>query len=199
MSIEPSALHFDPTKFSYNYDSYSLSDELLSTQFPSTFAPNPIPPTADFTQLQPQQRRLSITSSFSSSGASLSPILKPSTAMPEPTYDDPTAELAHRARQFAGVMLAVPMHGHAPGCSTLPFLTPYLLTPQPHPQLPTLYNPNSLFPAFPALPPSRKSLWITPLRLPRNCQQREVSGKHSPHIEPRHHPLRIPRRPTSIR
>ena len=69
--------------------------------------------TADFTQLQPQQRRLSITFSSSSSGASLSPILEPNTAVPEPTYDDPTAELAHCARQSAGVMLAVPMHGHA--------------------------------------------------------------------------------------
>jgi hypothetical protein len=132
MSIEPSALHFDPMKFnlnsSYPYDSYS--NDLLAPQFPFTFHSvyNPSLSSSDSSpQLSTQgRRRLSITSSSSSSGASLSSV-SDSISTPEVPADraqtdagnqppsqtnDPMAELAERVRQSAGVMLALPMAAH---------------------------------------------------------------------------------------
>jgi len=160
MSIEPSALQFDPTIFSYNCNSYSLSNELLSTQFPSTFTLNPIPPIADFTQLQPQQWRLSITSSSSSSGASLSPILEPSTAMPEHTYSRTRTPCTPICRGYACSPHAwtrpptsLPKNSHYQ--YVLPFYFShhtYLLHSLTHSFQPYT-NPNSQFPAIPALPP----------------------------------------------
>lgn len=112
MSIDPNALHFDPMKFStYDADSHLLSNELLSAHFPFTFQPNL---GNDFSQ---PTRRLSVTSSSSSSGASLSPVMEPMSS-PVVSYNDPAAELAQRVRQTAGVMLAVPMGAHIQGNTT---------------------------------------------------------------------------------
>jgi hypothetical protein len=138
MSIEPSALHFDPTKFNiYPYDLHSppYSNDLFAPQFPFTFQ-SPYSTSLSSSDSSPQlstqgRRRLSITSSSSSSGASLSSV-SDSNSAPEialPAYpadhadnatedqppmhtDDPMAELAERVRQSAGVMLALPMAAH---------------------------------------------------------------------------------------
>ncbi|THH00729.1 hypothetical protein EW026_g1858 [Hermanssonia centrifuga] len=120
MAVDPSALHFNTSIFTQP----TLSDhgylmgmheqptsELLSTSvFPygsNAWAPHMEPATG---------RRLSITSSSSSSGASFSPILEPQSAVsssPSSEYglsdSDPASELAQRVRQAAGVTLAVPV------------------------------------------------------------------------------------------
>jgi hypothetical protein len=136
MSIEPSALHFDPMKFTnYSYgDPTAYSNELLSAQFPFTFQTAYSNSELSSSNASPQlsaesRRRLSITSS-SSSGASFSPapesVPSPSAAVPTYSTDmsqafipvtsayanDPVAELAERVRQSAGVMLALPMSAH---------------------------------------------------------------------------------------
>ncbi|KAF8191166.1 hypothetical protein BJ912DRAFT_1041728 [Pholiota molesta] len=132
MSIEPSALHYDPLKFNFSYDDQfsALSSELLSGQFPFGFqsALSGSDFSGSSSDSSTKERRLSITSSSSSSGASLSPVPEslPSphasytTDTPlkeEPTQPslDPAAELAQRVRQSAGVMLAVPMNAQLQG------------------------------------------------------------------------------------
>lgn len=139
MGIDPSSLQFNPSGLTFAYDD---QNPVSSTNFGDPF------PTFSF-QCQPQlvqgseastspqsytkKRRLSVTSSSSSSGASLSPM--PDTAPSPPSgytsdntstkeepsttndaqklSNDPAVELAHRVRQTAGVMLAVPMNGFA--------------------------------------------------------------------------------------
>ncbi|EDR04636.1 uncharacterized protein LACBIDRAFT_304339 [Laccaria bicolor S238N-H82] len=140
MVIEPSALHYDPMKFNQQlcYDDpsvYNMSNEFLASQFPFTFqsafdgnissASSSASP-----ELFHKERRLSITSSSSSSGASLSPVPESTSSLvlgytsdssqpqtkqesvcgdePLSFNEDPAAELAHRVRQSAGVLLAVP-------------------------------------------------------------------------------------------
>lgn len=147
MSIEPSALHYDPMKFNFSYDDQfsALSSELLSGQFPFGF--QSALSASDFSgsssDSSTKERRLSITSSSSSSGASLSPVPE-SLPSPHASYStdtplkeepsqpslDPAAELAQRVRQSAGVMLAVPMNAqlqgmgiHVPGMVTFSFQT----------------------------------------------------------------------------
>ncbi|RDB30417.1 hypothetical protein Hypma_007232 [Hypsizygus marmoreus] len=135
ISIEPSALHFNPIKYNinanYSYDGVipSYTDDLLTTQFPFTFqSPYDSTTSSNGSPLLSAlgHRRLSITSSSSSSGASLSPV--PESAPSPPTVrdavdfttaitmdtkpifsNDPAAELAERVRRSAGVMLALPM------------------------------------------------------------------------------------------
>ncbi|KAG5643700.1 hypothetical protein DXG03_009749 [Asterophora parasitica] len=139
IAIEPSVLHFNPMKYNNNcsYDPHtpSYADDLLAAQFPFTFQPqhDPNPPPSDassYLSAQSSQRRLSITSTASSSGASLSPapesVPSPVTAKQQtefthsfPSFSnraasnivatDPASELAERVRQSAGVMLALPM------------------------------------------------------------------------------------------
>jgi hypothetical protein len=114
MSIDPSALHFD-----YQHD---LSQQLLSVGYPFTFTPHePSYNNDPFFGLKP--RRLSITSSSSSSGASLSPVMEPSipasvlsssSGTGTPNTLDPAEQLAERVRQSAGVMLAVPGNVRGP-------------------------------------------------------------------------------------
>lgn len=140
MAVEPSALHFDPTKFNINQDyPYDLqlssySNDLLAPQFPFAFEAsyNPSLSTSGSSpQLFSQSpRRLSITSSSSSSGASLSSVSDstptseasvststdtqnaPAEDQPIKHADDPMAELGERVRQSAGVLLALPMAAH---------------------------------------------------------------------------------------
>jgi hypothetical protein len=139
MAIEPSALHHFPgSGMNFSYDD-QFNAELLSTQFPFMFqfgaSGDPTSSSAS-PQSFTKERRLSVTSSSSSSGASLSPVPE-SLASPVPGYasdtvppkeeptqqselasvyaNDPAAELAQRVRQSAGVMLAVPMNAQLQG------------------------------------------------------------------------------------
>lgn len=133
MSIEPSALHFDPMKFAnYPYGDHAVySSDLLTAQFPFTFQTPYSSGELSSSNASPQlsvegRRRLSITSSSSSSGASFSPApesISSSASIPAYSADvpqsytpttstyanDPAGELAERVRQSAGVMLALPM------------------------------------------------------------------------------------------
>ena len=107
MAVEPSALHFDS---SYHQPPLFTSN-VLPTSFPFTFGSDES--SSPSSHGDSRQRRLSITSSSSSSGASLSPVIEaetPSVAI----IENPADELAQRVRQSAGVMLAVPsgMHLH---------------------------------------------------------------------------------------
>lgn len=116
LAIDPSALHFDPKMFAATTPDLTLfQPQLLG--FPQSHPP----------------RRMSITSSSSSSGASLSDLTPvpsisiPSTAATSPhlspgihvpvyvpvSVNDPVDELAHSVRQTSGVTLAVPVQGQA--------------------------------------------------------------------------------------
>ncbi|KAF8970448.1 hypothetical protein BDZ97DRAFT_1914739 [Flammula alnicola] len=140
MSIESSALQFNSLNFGYDDQFNNLSSELLSAQFPFSFQSvlggNDLSgSTSDSPQSFTKERRLSVTSSSSSSGASFSPVPE-SVPSPTPGYisdvqpkeeptqsnevvnpyiNDPAAELAQRVRQSAGVMLAVPMNAQLQG------------------------------------------------------------------------------------
>jgi hypothetical protein len=103
MAIDPSALHFNTSIF---------------TQ-PETpvFDPNGTFQPEFFTQLLNQNmgRRLSVTSSSSSSGASLSPVLEQRStpahnlAGDSTSGEDAATALAHRVLQAAGITFAVPV------------------------------------------------------------------------------------------
>ncbi|KAG6854425.1 hypothetical protein C0991_006968 [Blastosporella zonata] len=138
IGVEPSALQFNNFNQHYGFDAHTASyvDEFAATQFPFTFKHDPSSP-SDSSSLQSSAsgRRLSISSSASSSGASFSPapesVPSPSTAKRTeftPSYPQPTelmssstnpsavlspsdlaSQLAERVRQSAGVMLALPM------------------------------------------------------------------------------------------
>ena len=123
MAIDPNTLHFG-----------SMFDQGLAAMAPeNAFAAQTAPqpqellyPTGDISWLNQQHhvqpdtgRRLSVTSSSSSSGASLSPIMETASVAssssagsspPSESYlSDPASELAHKVRQMAGVTLAVPV------------------------------------------------------------------------------------------
>lgn len=109
MAIDPHALHFDPHKF--GLDEFSLANDLTPNQYSFSFQP-------DMDISQPFGRRLSVTSSSSSSGASLSSVMEsqPSPShlaapdsIPAPSLHSAAEELAQRVRQSAGVMHALPM------------------------------------------------------------------------------------------
>ncbi|TCD68870.1 hypothetical protein EIP91_009585 [Steccherinum ochraceum] len=117
MAVDPSALHFNPSMFTHQA-SVAQSEHLFNAhtnaQFPT--APNfPFDPQNGTWTETSTQRRLSITSASSSSGASLSPIPEHSSAISSSASDsgysegDSASELAHRVRQMAGVTLAVPV------------------------------------------------------------------------------------------
>jgi hypothetical protein len=133
MSVDPTALHYDPQSPYINSASAhasfdlptssveppftsGLSQELFSAGLPLTLTPAPGTLPA---------RRLSITSSSSSSvsGASLSPVIDGRHGTPSAESissnsqsSDAADELAERVRKSAGVMLAVP--GGVPGQPT---------------------------------------------------------------------------------
>ncbi|KAJ3913799.1 hypothetical protein F5877DRAFT_51673 [Lentinula edodes] len=113
MAIDPHALHFDTQKL--GLDSFPLLNDLTPSQnYPFTFQSE--------TSTSPQGRRLSVISSSSSSGASLSPVIEPSPApshlnapqeLSSSSLDAAAEELAQRVRQAAGILLAVPMNAHS--------------------------------------------------------------------------------------
>lgn len=116
MSTDPTSLHFNTSIFSQTAIAenpyYSTIPQLNDMSAASIFPyDSTVWPTTDNTG-----RRLSVTSSSSSSGASLSPILEAQSASsPSQSSEsafsesDPAAELAQRVRQAAGVTLAVPV------------------------------------------------------------------------------------------
>jgi hypothetical protein len=136
MAVNPNSLHFDYARMAYplqpsDYNQYGpLSNELLSASFPFTFSADHAVP--NFAESNAKPRRLSITSSSSSSGASLSPVLGSGESVRSGArHDDGGDELAERVRKSAGVMVAVsggqaqsPVHSLCIYASTLPcFLT----------------------------------------------------------------------------
>ena len=122
MAIDPNALHFG-----------SMFDQTIALASENAFTAQPVaqsqellyPSVGDMSWLNQQHtqpvtgRRLSITSSSSSSGASLSPVMDNASVSsstsaggspPSDSYlSDPAQELAHKVRQMAGVTLAVPV------------------------------------------------------------------------------------------
>lgn len=134
MTIEPNMLSYDAMKFNnFTFDE-QFSAEFLAGNFPFSFQANTASDISSSSEsASPQsftrQRRDSVTSSSSSSGASLSPVPE-SVPSPQSGYisdtvqpiqpkeepcTDPVAELAQRVRQSAGVMLAVPMNAQVQG------------------------------------------------------------------------------------
>lgn len=142
LGLDASALHYDSLKYGgFSYDPASafnnLPGELLPGQFPFTLQSALNASASSFSSGESssgssesgKERRLSITSSSSSSGASLSsvpdnsPSPQSGAPSPQPTTPkvqvkkqegspaplDPAFELADFVRQSAGVMLAVPM------------------------------------------------------------------------------------------
>ncbi|KAH9849565.1 hypothetical protein C2E23DRAFT_736813 [Lenzites betulinus] len=119
MAVDPSALHFntifDPSAFAMPpaEGSFLMSNEMAHSN--QMLFPNGEEPSWNASHVDPHTgRRLSVTSSSSSSGASLSPVMEPTTAVSssppsEVNLGDPASELAQRVRQMAGVTLAVPV------------------------------------------------------------------------------------------
>lgn len=120
ISVDPNSLHFNTSIFtqtaladsSYYTAPIPQSNDLASTSlfpFDNSWATG--------ARLEPGTgRRLSVTSSSSSSGASFSPILEPQSSISSSSASecgvsdsDPAFELAQRVRQAAGVTLAVPV------------------------------------------------------------------------------------------
>jgi len=141
MTLDPNALQYDALKFGlsglgFTYDDSmgaGISSDLLSGQYPFTFqsvlqasSEMALNPLSASPHVFVKERRLSVTSSSSSSGASLSPVPEslPSPAngytsdsgqikdepasASGPAVIDPVAELAQRVRESAGVMTAIP-------------------------------------------------------------------------------------------
>ena len=116
MAVDPTALQFttifDQSAFTLppNESSFIMANEMVpNNQMLFSNEDFNIPSFASTSS-----RRLSITSSSSSSGASLSPVMEPAQSVScSPPSDvnlsDPASELAQRVRQMAGVTLAVPV------------------------------------------------------------------------------------------
>ncbi|CDO71201.1 hypothetical protein BN946_scf184845.g72 [Trametes cinnabarina] len=107
MAVDPSALHFttifDQSAFSMpsNEGSFLLSNELVPNNHSQMLFPNPPAERSPWPPAHSDSRsgrRLSITSSSSSSGG-----------LPLPRHGTRIGQLAQRVRQMAGVMLAVPV------------------------------------------------------------------------------------------
>ncbi|CCM01225.1 uncharacterized protein FIBRA_03273 [Fibroporia radiculosa] len=116
MAIDPNALHFDSI-FDTSGLALPTNNSLL---VPPANIPNDFvyPPANEMnwmaqSHVQPETgRRLSVTSSSSSSGASFSPVSEHASVSSSPSdnyVSDPAQELAHKVRQMAGVTLAVPL------------------------------------------------------------------------------------------
>ncbi|PIL27736.1 transcription factor [Ganoderma sinense ZZ0214-1] len=116
MAVDPSALHFTTI---FDQSAFTLPPNEASFLMSNEMVPNNMlfPSGEDFGLSHVEAgtgRRLSITSSSSSSGASLSPIMEPSQGISgsppsDVNLNDPASELAQRVRQMAGVTLAVPV------------------------------------------------------------------------------------------
>ncbi|TBU45161.1 hypothetical protein BD309DRAFT_1079551 [Dichomitus squalens] len=116
MAVDPSALHFttifEQSAFTLppSESSFLLSNDMVHNNMLFSGEDFGMP----HSHIEPGTgRRLSVTSSSSSSGASLSPIMEPTHAVssspPDVNLNDPASELAQRVRQMAGVTLAVPV------------------------------------------------------------------------------------------
>ncbi|KAI0075982.1 hypothetical protein K474DRAFT_1598928 [Panus rudis PR-1116 ss-1] len=117
MAVDPSALHFNPSMFAphalpevypVNSSAFTAGDFVSASMFPFE---SPTPTNNNWSSTG---RRLSVTSSSSSSGASLSPVISnhghsDGGSSPNPVFSDPASELAQRVRQMSGVTLAVPV------------------------------------------------------------------------------------------
>ncbi|CAL1708660.1 unnamed protein product [Somion occarium] len=145
MAVDPSALHFNPSMFApqNTNDVYRLSSNDFTSDFISA-SMFPFESGANTWNGTTNGRRLSVTSSSSSSGASLSPVMSNQSAVASSassdsghSESDPASELAHRVRQIAGVTLAVPVSAQvqqlaaAGGQTKLPI--PRLHRPSPPP------------------------------------------------------------------
>ncbi|KAI0371313.1 hypothetical protein BV20DRAFT_965501 [Pilatotrama ljubarskyi] len=120
MVVDPSALHFNTI---FDQSAFTMPAGEGSFMMSNEMAPNSqlLYPDSEESSSWPQShpdshtgRRLSITSSSSSSGASLSPVMEPAASVSssppsEVNLTDPASELAQRVRQMAGVTLAVPV------------------------------------------------------------------------------------------
>lgn len=120
LSVDPSSLHFNTSIFSQTALAENPYYGIPLTQGQDLTSASLFPfdgSWATGAHLEPGTgRRLSVTSSSSSSGASLSPIIetKPVISSSPPSESgfadsDPASELAQRVRQAAGVTLAVPV------------------------------------------------------------------------------------------
>jgi len=116
MAVDPNALHFNTSIF--DTDAMGLPSDSAFLMPQGNVTGDLLYPNTDdmswMSHIQPETgRRLSITSSSSSSGASLSPISEHASVSSSPPSDiylnDPAQELAHKVRQMAGVTLAVPV------------------------------------------------------------------------------------------
>ena len=120
MAVDPSALQFttifDQSAFALppNESSYIRNNEVVHNQQQHLLFPG-AEDYAMSSHIEPGTgRRLSVTSSSSSSGASLSPIMEAASVVSssppsDVNLNDPASELAQRVRQMAGVTLAVPV------------------------------------------------------------------------------------------
>ncbi|KAL0958103.1 hypothetical protein HGRIS_000275 [Hohenbuehelia grisea] len=182
MAIDPSALHFDPNTasmatlgqdglfFGYNQPYPAHHDLLGAGQFPFTFHPPLGDHTSSLNLNVPQGRRLSVSSSSSSSGASLSPIIEHKTPVPssvpapkteESSKQTIAEELAQLVRQSAGVLLAVPMSSQIGGHGvTLSMPLPQPMSdssdgsPSPHASSPAPSSSSAASTPPPTTPPS---------------------------------------------
>ncbi|KAI0360421.1 hypothetical protein OH77DRAFT_1418340 [Trametes cingulata] len=123
MAVDPSALHFNAIFDQSAFAMPPSEGSFLMSNMPNEMAPNGqlLYPESEESSSWAQShheprtgRRLSITSSSSSSGASLSPVMEPAASVSssppsEVNLADPASELAQRVRQMAGVTLAVPV------------------------------------------------------------------------------------------
>ncbi|TFK49355.1 hypothetical protein OE88DRAFT_1662871 [Heliocybe sulcata] len=150
-SIDPSALNLNANGVSpLNFSGLSGTEGMF---FPPHELLNVFPPSHQdnmsdaspfqFTGYETHPRRLSITSSASSSGASFSPVLEHNppvdTSSPPAPRDlsDPAEELANKVRQAAGVTLAVPVSAQMQNA-----MASAMQAPQPKLPIPRLPRPN---------------------------------------------------------
>ncbi|EPQ53596.1 hypothetical protein GLOTRDRAFT_139779 [Gloeophyllum trabeum ATCC 11539] len=146
-SIDPSALHFNYNAvppLNFPVDGFLSAQDLLNVPFPATLQPGGNEGAFPFSGIGSGARRLSVTSSSSSSGASLSPILEhnsPVEASPQTTptgNPDAAEELANKVRQAAGVTLAVPVSAQMQQA-----MVSAIQAPQPKLPIPRLPRPNT--------------------------------------------------------
>jgi hypothetical protein len=176
MAVNPNSLHFDYARMAYplqpsDYNQYGpLSNELLSASFPFTFSADHAVP--NFAEGNAKPRRLSMTSSSSSSGASLSPVLGSGESVRSSAHhDDGADELAERVRKSAGVMVAVSggqgqsaVHSLYIHASTLPgFLT--VCNQQQNPNFQSIAFQTNPSPCGKSAPLPSRSLHPRPLLL----------------------------------
>ena len=119
MAIDPTALHFNTSMFSQQVTPNQPETIYSSAQGAQLRATSAYPleagGQANSWPEAVSQRRLSVSSSTSSSGVLLSPVQEHNSVISSAASDsgysegDSASELAHRVRQLAGVTLAIPV------------------------------------------------------------------------------------------